>query len=326
MKKIVLGKLWKRVLARLIDTVILLGASCLLFFTAVYPNTFDESSYYNNLTQTGMIYDESGLFVKSSSGTYVSKNSFSSISTKDELTKAEVYVDNEKFTINLTGSLYSFYTEKVINFGSKYNFSFDVFKSEILKVGDANSNIKDFKIIDDNFVYELIDEKDEYTTVSFVIDCFSTATGLVDSSSRITELSQKNNKIMQNTLIWLIPIVICFSVIFDLLIPLFSKNNESIGKYIFKLGIISKDGYKLKKYFIITRWLSYLIIEVFLGVLTFLGTVLISYTMMMFNKKKRVIHDYFANSIVIDKTQSIWFDSPEEERYLMEHCSVKEYL
>ena len=103
------------------------------------------------------------------------------------------------------------------------------------------------------------------------------------------------------------------------MIPLFSKRNETIGKYIFKLGVISKDGYSLKKIWIFIRWLSYLVIELVGGFLTMGGTILISYTMLIFNKKKRTIHDYIGNSIVINKEESFYFNSYEEEKYLMEN-------
>lgn len=321
MKKIVLGKLWYRVFAKLIDLAIMFGLTFAIFFAAVYPFTFDQTSYVENLSSIGLIYDESDLYVKSSSGSYVQKSSYTSIDKVTELTYAEVYVDNEKNIINITDSLYKFYTEKLIDFDGESNYSKEVFDSSILKIGTEDSNISSFSIKNGNYEYVLIDDSKELITVNFVIEAFQNACSLVDNSKKVTSLNEENRQIMLKALVYIIPVLFGVSFIFDFLIPLFNKNCQTIGKMIFKLGLVDKDGYTLKKYWLIPRWLSYILIEIVLGFVTFLGTDLISYTMLMFNKKKRTIHDYCSNSVVIDIKNSVWFDSYREERYIMEKNS-----
>ena len=46
---------------------------------------------------------------------------------------------------------------------------------------------------------------------------------------------------------------------------------------------------------------------------------LVTYTMFLFNKKRRCLHDYFGNSVVIDRNQSIWYPSKEVELYFQKH-------
>ena len=82
------------------------------------------------------------------------------------------------------------------------------------------------------------------------------------------------------------------------------------------LGVLSADGYVLKRYYHIPRFLSLFIIEMAGGILSFGGLFLISYILFCFNKKRRSIHDFVGNSVVIDKKASVWFvDKDQEYKY-----------
>lgn len=105
------------------------------------------------------------------------------------------------------------------------------------------------------------------------------------------------------------------SFVFECLIPLFSKNGETIGKKIFKIGLVNKYGYKYKKVSIVFRYFSFLIFDVLFTIFTF-GILFIVNLIMFFNsKKRRVIHDYVAGSVVIDTSTSIIFKSKKEEDF-----------
>ena len=326
MRYILYGNIWKRLGARLIDFILSLALTCALFFPLVYPATFDSEKYINNLEEMGQLYDESGLYIKSSKGNFTSIGAFTAINTVEELTKMDLYSDDEKFSdVNLTKQLYDFYLNKFTFFGAEYNLTDETFKSQVMQVGSEISNIKDLIIDGDNFTYVLIDDNLELTTVNYVKDQFLNAADFVTTSKKVSTLNNENQQLMYSSLWYIIPLFVDFSLIFDLLIPLFSKEGKSIGKYIFKLGILTKDGYQIKKYKLIFRWLGYLIIEIFLGILTFCGTMLISYTMMLFNKRKRVIHDYIAGTMVVDTKTLIYFRSAEEERRFLERVGNKTY-
>ena len=194
----------------------------------------------------------------------------------------------------------------------------------MFKVGTSESNIKDFKIENGNYTYVLEDtSKDaEYKTVLFVLDCYLEAANSVTYSPEVSRLNEENNALMLNTLSLLIPVIVGFSLIFDLIIPLFNEGGQSIGKMIFKLEIITKDGYVLNKWRLIVRWISYLILDLLLGFVTFFGAFLISYTMMVFNKRGMVIHDYISGTRVVDKETTIRFRNAEEERKFNERVGV----
>ena len=324
MRYILLGNLWKRVGARLIDFILSIGLTCAIFFGAVYPATFNQAKYTENLERMGEIYQNSGLYIVSSKGNYTSIGAFTSINTLEELTSITLYSDGEEFKdVNLTKQLYDFYTTKFVDYGGDHNFTLDTFKSMILKVGSQESNIKDFTFDNNVFTYTLIDSEQEYETVTFVKDAFLNAANIVISTEEVTKLSAENENLMYSSLYYLIPIFIGFSLIFELLIPLFSPEGKSIGKFIFKLGILTKDGYELSKYKLVIRWLAYLVLEIALGILTVGGTILISYTMLMFNKKKRVLHDYVAGTMVVDTKTLFYFKNAEEERRFQERMGSK---
>ena len=114
----------------------------------------------------------------------------------------------------------------------------------------------------------------------------------------------------------ILPVLFGTSFIFYFLVPIFSKNGETIGKYILGLGVLSADGYVLKKYYYIPRYFSFFILEFAGGILTFGGFFLVTYILFCFNKKRRSVHDFLSNSVVIDKKASVWFvDRDQEYRY-----------
>ncbi len=322
MKYILFANTWKRVGARLFDFIVVIGLTCAIFFGIVYPLTFDATSYTTNLDKLGEIYDDSGLFIKSKNGNYTSVGAFTAIDTLEELTDINLTSDGEEFDhVNLTERLYNFYTEKYITFGAEYNLTLDTFKTQILMVGSIESNIEEFTYENGVFNYVLTSEENENTTVLFVLDRYLDAADYVSNSSEVLKLNEENRQLMVSTLVLFIPILIGFSLIFDLIIPLLFVEGQSLGKLIFKIGILTKDGYRLKKYQLFTRRISYFVIELVLGTVTFGGVILISYTMMLFNKHRRVIHDYVAGTMVVDMHDLIYFNNKDEENRYLERAS-----
>lgn len=309
MKNIKLAKKSKRMLARLIDFLMLLVLSVGTFF-AITPLTFDSVTYNQNVAKNIEIYKESGLYVNRN-GSYFSMTSVGDFSTLKDLTDYE-FDFNKGVKVDILKSLYTFYSEKLVDFGGSYNLSLDNFKSTILKVNTSESNIKDIQF-GETTILELIDTKKENTTVTFVCSVFNDACNIISNSSRIQENENSNKKIMVHSLIYIIPIIFIYALILELIIPLCLKDGQTIGKKIFKIIVISSDGYKIKKIQLLPRFLAYIFIEVFLGFITFGGTFLISYTMFLFTKKRRCIHDYIAKTCVVDKELSYVFDNARLE-------------
>jgi len=322
MRHLVLAKRWKRILAAFIDFLIISGASLILYFTAVYPNYFNASDYEKNRNEIVELYRDSQLFVVSSTGTYAGKSTYS-YSGLSDLSDKTLIVGNESFEHNnLWKDLFKYYTEKKTLYTESGNLDVEGYKTTILKVGSEESNIASFDEI--TFKVTLIDNTYSEKTKEFFLNQYEDASQVVNKSTVIAIPTGKNTSILFSTIAMIIPCIVGFAFIFAFLIPLFMPHGETIGKKLFSLAVISKTGYKLSKWLLIPRFLVYVAIEFILGIMTFGGLFLISYTMFMFIKNRRCLHDIIGASVVIDFKASIFFETPSEEKYYKDHYEANE--
>lgn len=136
------------------------------------------------------------------------------------------------------------------------------------------------------------------------------------------------------------PIIVSFALsalIFYFIIPILTKNGQTLGKLSFHIGLVNKLGYQYKKVQLIPRFFftvlllvtGYIIslffaysLFVFLAIATLL--LLVSYCIAVFTTEHKAIHDYFAGTIVIDLRQSTWFKDAEEEKRIQKR--IDEYI
>lgn len=314
MKNIYLAKKIKRILARLLDMIIEIILTCIIFFSTVYPLSLDREKINKNYEEIIELYEKSGLFIVSSDGSYTAKCSFSEITTIEDLCSIDLtYKDTVYKDVSLTKSLYSYYTTLLSEYENLDNIEPEVYKKDILKIKTTESNIEDYDY--DTNTLTLFDESNEETTVSFFLDIYQNACENLISNSKINTLTNENQQIVFSAALLIIPVLFIVTFVFELLIPLLMPSCETIGKKIFKLGLITKDGYRYKKQYLILRWLSYTVLELILGVFSMGASLLISYTMFLFTHNRRCIHDFISNSTVIDTDRSIYFSNAEEENY-----------
>ena len=103
------------------------------------------------------------------------------------------------------------------------------------------------------------------------------------------------------------------AIILYLIIPLFMNNGETIGKKLFSIGLASaKDGFKVKRSQIIVRFLVFFILELLLSIFTLGIPLVISFSMLVFNKNGYSLHDYLAATICIDRKNTIIYKDYEE--------------
>lgn len=324
MKRIVLAKRSQRFLAALVDLLIILLTTVVLFLFVVYPITFNFSSYHEKNQKLLDAYEQSELFiVDKEEGKFCAISEFrEQYITLDNLTEIEITYEDKTYVINTMERLYTYYTEKIETFFATSNYDLDRFKSEVLLIGSEDALISSF----DPTTYEITITTDETKALKFVIDqCENAATTFVNSKYVQQIDSAKRNAIAMEML-YLIPTLTVVSFIFFYIIPLCSKTNKTIGKYIFHLIVLDSDGYKLKKKKLLIRWLTYLIAEVGFGIITMGSGLLISYTMFLFKKKRRCLHDVTAKTVVAEEMSTIYFDSKEEEEFYKEQQRLKNLL
>lgn len=323
MKYILLAKRSKRIFAAFIDLSILVLTSIITFLTLVYPFVFDEKAYLANAQTVKNLYQDSCLYLTQETG-YQAKcmftDSFSTVSTLSDVDL--VWKDVNFADQNLSKDLYEFYTTKYTSYGGEYLYSKDSYLTNIVKVGTSESNIASIDIDGGTFAITLIDASKEGDAISYFLSIATTASTIVDQFPTITKLKTDNYNSMYFSLFYIIPVVIGYGLIFQLVLPLLSKTRRTLGKQLFKLDVIGSDGYTLRRVKLIPRALVYIFVEIILGVASFLGVLLISYTMFMFSKNRRAMHDFVAKSAVIDGQTSIYFSCKEEEDYY--NANVKE--
>lgn len=317
MRHIVLAKRWKRILAAFIDFLIISGASLVLFFTAVYPNFFKKDEYDANTQELISLYQQSQLFVTDSVGNYAGKSTYS-YSSFSELSDKTLTIGNVTTEHNnLFKDLFIYYTQMKYIYTESGNLDVDGYKNSILKVGSEESNILSFDEI--TYKVTLINPARSDTTKEFFLQAYEDASTVVNKSPVVSAPANRNTNIIFSTVAMIIPCICVFALIFALIIPLCMRNQETIGKKILSLAVISKSGYKMNKWLLVPRFLVYVIFEYVLGICTFGGCFLISYTMFMFAKNRRCLHDFAASSVVIDYKESIYFETPKEEKYYKDH-------
>lgn len=128
---------------------------------------------------------------------------------------------------------------------------------------------------------------------------------------------------------YIIPILVSAllsSIIFYFVVPIITKNGQTLGKMTMSIALVNKLGYAYDRKQLIPRVFfnltllvaMYLIFDLLPhGLLIFIGAATIyffaSYTVMIFTKEHKAIHDYFAATIAIDAKKSVWFKDANEE-------------
>lgn len=120
-----------------------------------------------------------------------------------------------------------------------------------------------------------------------------------------------------------VPFVIVFAGYF-IAIPLAFKDGETLGKKVVGISVISADEFKAKKRQIIMR--QTMLLSVFMLILliggnqwtwiTFFGiAIFVNYLVALISKQKRSPIDFAAYTLVVDTKKSVWFDSPEMQKF-----------
>lgn len=98
-----------------------------------------------------------------------------------------------------------------------------------------------------------------------------------------------------------------------LLPSLIFANGETIGKKLLSIGLVNaKNGFVIKKSQIIVRFVVFYFLEILLSVLTLGIPLIVSFSMIIFNKNGYSLHDYLSAVICVDKKSTVIFKNYEE--------------
>ena len=113
-------------------------------------------------------------------------------------------------------------------------------------------------------------------------------------------------------LILLLPITISVFV-YEFIIPLcFKRGRKTIGKFLFKLGVVDQKGLSPSFLRFSARFLLFYSLEIVLSLVAFLIPLIVSTSMFFFSKKNQSFHDYVSGTYVVSCENNNIFLNKEE--------------
>ena len=262
-----------------------------------------------------------------------------------------LYIENDGKVDTLEGGLeYKFYLYPLEDFYRRYmnsdlvpekdrkEYTMEWFNQNVLNIGKEDE-YQCFKydqtggVDDPNKLGVLISDEDEQkqkdirTNASKMLQK-QYKIAILEVFNSISSVAEAGAKYMLlSTSIYVISIFLAGAISY-VVIPWIAKDGQTLGKKIFKLGLADADGYKFHSPRLLMRFMPFVVVDAALlflvainlyVVLSIVGVVfLVSFTLAMSSPKRMSLHDFTAQSIVVDlKTSKIFSTVIEEEDYVM---------
>ena len=121
----------------------------------------------------------------------------------------------------------------------------------------------------------------------------------------------KNNEYHQlaNTIIVVDTTIIasCFLLsflVFFLVLPLcLRRGHQTLGQKMFKMGLVDVNGLNVKWTKFVGRFFFFLLFEVLLSLVSFFIPFIVSFSFLVFSKRRQMLHDYVFNTYMVDVSQ-----------------------
>lgn len=361
MKKIVVANFGRRLLSGIVDGALFVFIWLLLSMLVMTP-IMNSSMHYDSNMVLGYQYQAASHLYVIRQAIDTDSGEQQIIEVKDYSEKLDANKTSELMPINeyayfdsnyLLAHLQYFYcnylTGKNIelpnNTSSK---TYDPFSdnfvapnyNSLITLLDETTGIPSEHYTSDWFYVNRLDSSDMYQW-NYEQNVFQIKDG-VDAQTSLTFLKNKvalaqkdlyyqdfyvslNNSIKASQLIIiLVPFVIDLGLLY-FLVPLLTKDGETLGKLMTHLALVNKNGYKVTKPQILLRSLffsleislfTFIVGIGFTSIATLCLGVLILAIIALVNKDHRTLHDFIAGTTVVDAKKSTWFkNASEEERY-----------
>ena len=276
------ANLFKRSSAAILDFIVfvVLGLSLISFVIGpIYDNNFDTSSL-----------SEEFLALQKASALYV----------ENEDSNQVLLVESE----NYPTVVYQYYSEFKNNkmMGEEtlpFVFSNAWFNTTILEVNASDSL---FELVNGDLTLVAV-PKAAVTSAditAFYTVAYDNALKDLAQYAPYRELAREINRYF----IEILSIAFLISgILLYLIIPLLTKHSQTLGKLVLGLSVVTKEGYTLALWQKVIRFII-LMATFVLAIYTVFGSILISYTFMIFTKNYRSIHDFVSFTKVVDDKQS----------------------
>ncbi len=151
-----------------------------------------------------------------------------------------------------------------------------------------------------------------------------------EALSKDTEAQKTYELVLNLTLVTVSGGFLGALLILEFLIPLWLKNGQTLGKKVFGIGLMRKDGIKVTTFMLFVRavlgkFTIETMIPIFLllasifgilglgGLILCLAALLIPAIVALVTRNKTAIHDLMACTIAVDLGSQMIFDTPEEQ-------------
>lgn len=121
--------------------------------------------------------------------------------------------------------------------------------------------------------------------------------------------------------------------LYFMIIPLFFKNGETLVSYFFKVGLVNKNGFKIKKYKILLRPLIFLpfvcfglyFVNLYTVIILLIAPFALDMLFMLISRENQDLMDLLTRTWVVDTEKSYIFkDIYQEEDFFMKNPELEE--
>ena len=190
---------------------------------------------------------------------------------------------------------------------------------------------------------ERLRAREEFYAEKYGVDFDITAKeyeALTDEQKEIYELASKEYgedkeaqyvyTMMFNLILIIVtfPILVSF-LILEFIIPLCLKNGQTLGKKIFGIAVMRKDGLRVNGVLMFARTvlgkftvetmiplllaiMMYFSIIGFEGIVIIVGIIFVQFMMLILTKDRTVIHDKLAQTVTVDMASQMIFDTTDD--------------
>jgi len=318
MGDIYLAKIWKRIIAGLLDYLFVFGVA-LAFFT-IFSRGIVDIGFHNSDLKLQLFEEQekANLFV-------ISRNSNNEIYAAELLSfdKNNLEESINKFK-NVISYYYFEYKESEDKSWREFNvefFNFDEksLKSDIFSIPSIDSSIDDYVLMDtitDIDSGEEISKGDErYTSVIekyFMSDSNGVyLNALDDFSSTSNEFNNIQAQIQVAERIEIMISTAIATIVVMVLPIMLNKNSETMFMHFLKLCYSTRDGYKVHLSNRIMRSIMVLFLNT-ISVYLFLIPLIVNLIVVFVNKDRRSLVDICSNETCVDKMVSTIYENYEE--------------
>jgi uncharacterized RDD family membrane protein YckC len=303
--------LLRRTFASLLDIVIVFISGFIVLTTVVTPfYSFAVPEFLPNQESFRTLQLESYIY-------YEDENE---VVTSYDFDSYSIAVDQYDYSEAVYDYYALFKNGKIFDESSPFFFSVTWFNQTILNVADINSLFELNALSELEVLATAKTSATESQLKEFYYQAYEDANNDLALYPPFRELRDALNWIIIQILLLSITLVVS---IFYFFIPLWLGNGQTLMKRLFKIVVVSKQGFRLTRSELVLRgigtWISFVALAFSLE-----GTLLVVYAVMVFTPLNRAPHDFLAMTRVMDGRNLIIFNNQQDKEAFEKKINVVE--